>query len=385
MISSRERVVAALSHRETDRPPQDLGSTCNTSITRIAYRNLREYCGMDPDNAAPFLSKDMQVVEVDRALLERLHIDTRGVHAGPPDVDRSAVLSSDSFGDEWGIRYRAAVRDGEILYYDAVHSPLAAASSVSEIERHPWPDPDDPGRTRGLREKARSLREKTACAIVGHMGDTSIFQACTTLRGMENFFVDLLTDGKMAGALMENVLRVQSEKMERWLAEVGGYLDVVSVGDDFGGQSGPLVSPDLFRRMIKPFLRRYFDIIRGGTQARLHLHSCGAIGELLPDLIDLGVEIINPVQVSAKGMDPALLKKKFGKDLSFWGGIDTQKSLPFGKPEDVRNEARRIAGILGKGGGYVLNPVHNIQPDVPPENVIAMYDAFFEHSDQGGQ
>jgi uroporphyrinogen decarboxylase len=183
----------------------------------------------------------------------------------------------------------------------------------------------------------------------------------------------------MAQTLMEMVLEMQLVKMERYLDEVGEYIDVVCVGDDFAGQQAPLISPALFRASIKPYLKRYFELIKRKTSAPLHLHSCGAVRDLLSDLIDIGVDIINPVQVSAAGMDPAVLKKKFGKSLSFWGGIDTQRILPYGTPEDVRNEVTRISRILGKGGGYVLNPVHNVQPDVPPQNILAMYETFFQN------
>lgn len=371
------RVSKALNHEETDRPPADLGSTCNTSITKIAYRNLRSHLGYPPENKPKFLSEEMQVVEVEDSILERLHIDTVGVHANPPDVDRPDRFSEDRFIDEWGIKYKAARSNGEVLYYDIEESPLAAVSTLKELEGYRWPDPDDPGRTRGLRERAAGLRESTDRALVGHMGDTSIFQACTMIRGMEQFLTDLLINKKIAHALLERVLEIQSIKMEKFLEETGEYLDVVCIGDDYGGQSRLLISPAMFKQMIKPYLKSYFEIMKSKSPAKINLHSCGAIQDILADLIEIGVDIINPVQVSAAGMDPVKLKKRFGKELSFWGGIDTQRILPGKSPFQVAEETRRIAGILGKGGGYVLNPVHNIQPDVPPENVVAVYDAFF--------
>ncbi|HUT65123.1 MAG TPA: uroporphyrinogen decarboxylase family protein [Spirochaetota bacterium] len=378
MISSRERVRLALNHEETGRPPQDLGTSCNTSITKIAYCNLLEYLGLPIESEPPFLSQDMQVVEIEDSLLERLHIDTRGLHANPPDNDRSEVLSDQSYRDEWGISFRAATVEGKLLYYDVEGYPLSSITSVEEIERYLWPDPLDPGRTRGLKDKARRMRAETKFAIFGHMGDTSIFQACTLLRGMEQFLIDLVTERPLVQALMEKVLEIQSIKMARFLDEVGEHIDVVGIGDDFAGQSGPLISPDLFRTMVKPYLKRYCDIIKSKTDAPIHLHSCGAVMDLLPDFIELGIEIINPVQVSARGMDPAVLKEKYGKDLCFWGGIDTQNVLPYGTPEEVKEEVARISGVFGKNGGYVLNPVHNLQPDVPPENIVAMYETFFD-------
>jgi uroporphyrinogen decarboxylase len=374
-LSSRERVRRALNHEETDRPPADLGSTCNTSITKIAYRNLRKYLGFSSSYEPVYLSGEMQVVQPEESILERLHIDTRGVHAHPPDIDNSRKISEDVFTDEWGIQYRAAWRNGEVLYYDIEKSPLSHEITLKDIEHHRWPDPHDPGRTRGLREQALAFRRSTEYALVGHMGDTSLFQACTMIRGMEEFLMDLIVNRKIAQALLEKVLDIQAVKMEKYLEAVGEYLDVVSIGEDYGGQTGPLISPDLFRQLVKPYLKSYFDIVKQKSPAKLHLHSCGAIEELLGDFIDIGVDIINPVQVSARGMDPVILKRRYGKRLSFWGGIDTQRMLPRGSPREVELEVRRIIDILGKDGGYVLNPVHNIQPDVPPQNVVALFDA----------
>jgi uroporphyrinogen decarboxylase len=371
------RVLKALNHEETDRPPADLGSTCNTSITKIAYRNLRNHLEYPPEDNPKYLSEEMQVVEVEESILERLHIDTVGVHSSSPDVKRSRRFSWDRIMDEWGIKYKAARKNSEVLYYDIEESPLAAFSTVKEIEDYNWPDPDDPGRIRGLKERVSQLRGSTDYALVGHMGDTSIFQACTMIRGMEQFLTDLVINKKFAHALLEKVLEIQSVKMKNFLHEAGEYLDVVCIGEDYGGQSGLLISPAMFKQIIKPYLRTYLEIVKKNSTAKINFHSCGAIQDILADLIEIGVDIINPVQVSAAGMDPVVLKKRFGKVLSFWGGIDTQRILPGKSPDEVAGETRRIAGILGKGGGYVLNPVHNIQPDVPPENIIALYDAFF--------
>jgi uroporphyrinogen decarboxylase len=376
-MTPRMRVLKALNHEETDRPPADLGSTCNTSITKIAYRNLRSHLGYPPENNPKYLSEGMQVVEIEESILERLHIDTVGVHANSPDISRSRRFSVDRIMDEWGIKYKAARKNGEVLYYDIEESPLEAFSTVKELEGYNWPDPDDPGRTRGLRERASRLRGSTDRALVGHMGDTSIFQACTWIRGMEQFLTDLVINKKIAHALLAKVLEIQSIKMEKFLEETGEYLDVLCIGDDYGGQSGLLISPSMFKQTIKPYLKSYFEIMKSKSSAKINLHSCGAIQDILADLIEIGVDIINPVQVSAAGMDPFMLKKRFGKSLSFWGGIDTQQVLPGKSPEEVARETRRIAGILGKDGGYILNPVHNIQPDVPPENIVALYDAFF--------
>jgi len=375
MLTSRDRVNKALNHEETDRPPLDLGSTPNTTITKIAYDNLKKYLGIPLDSEPQVMSQSMQVVEVDEPVLERLHIDTRPILANLPDKSKSRQVCEDIYIDEWGIKYRAAKRNGEVLYYDIAEHPLSDATTVQDIEKYDWPDPYDLGRTRGLKEKAKTLRQNSNYALVGHMGDTSIFETCWYLRGMEQFFNDLMINKKMAKALLKKVFEVQSIKMEKYLNEVGEYLDVASVGDDICGQLGPLISPDLYREMIKPYHRAYFELIKSKTSAKLHLHSCGTVQYLLDDFIEIGVDIINPVQMSAKGMDPEILKEKYGDRISFWGGIDTQHILPNGSPEEVTNEVRRMVKILGKDGGYVVSAVHNVQVDVPPENIVAMCDA----------
>jgi uroporphyrinogen decarboxylase len=226
-----------------------------------------------------------------------------------------------------------------------------------------------------LREKAEKLRAKTDYALVGHMGDTAIFQKATFLRGMEAFLVDSVSEPRLFMRILERILEIQARKMENYLGAVGEYLDVVSIGDDLGTQNGPLISPEAFRRLIKPYLRDYFQVVRKKSKAKLHLHCCGSISLLLDDLIEIGVDVINPVQITARDMEPEGLKERFGDRLSFWGGIDTQRILPCAAPEEVANETRRIVEIMSRGGGYVVNPVHNIQWDVPPENVVAMCEA----------
>lgn len=371
--SHRDRVLRALSHQEPDRVPFDIGSSPNTTIVKIAYENLRRHLGLCLYEPVRMMSVAFQTVMVDEPILEFLDIDTRAVLGHPPDHSRGRVIGDESFIDEWGITRKAArSADGTILYYDIVEHPLAGATTVSEIETYEWPDPDDPGRVRGLREEVEALRRIDA-ALVGHQSDTAIFEKCWALRGMENFLVDLVLNKKMAQALLEKVYEIQSRKMEQFLAVVGDYLDIVAIGDDLATQMAPIISPALYREMIKPYHARYFSLIKSKTKARLKLHSCGAVEPLLDDLIDIGVEIINPVQVSAVGMNPKDLKNRYGEQLVFWGGIDSQNTLPYGSPEDVRREAVQRVSELGAGGGYILSCVHNIQADVPPENIVAMF------------
>lgn len=365
-------------HEEPDRPPLDLGSTVNTTISKIAYDKLRKHLGVSLDREPQTISKPFQIVDVDEEILESLHVDTRAVWGNPPDEDRSRQPSADIYIDEWGIKYRAAKVGDQVLYYDAIEHPLSDMTTVREIEKYHWPNPYDPGRTHGLGEIAKHLKENTDYALVGHMGDTSIFETCWFLRGMGQFFKDLIKNKKMAESLLNQVYEIQSAKMERYLDEVGKYLDVVAIGDDVAGQLGPLISPDLYREMVKPYHRRYFELIKNKTRAKLHLHSCGTVQHFLDDFIEIGVDIINPVQVTAQGMDPRMLKERYGSRIVFWGGIDSQYLLPQGTPKEVAQEVKNMVEILGQDGGYVIGAVHNIQPDVPPENIVALFDTAAE-------
>jgi uroporphyrinogen decarboxylase len=379
MFTPRLRMWFALAHRKPDRPPLDLGSTPNTGISKLAYLKLVQYLGIQLKCEPRILHVPFQLVEVEEEVLEVLHIDTRPVYANPPARSQARFLEGGAYKDEWGVIYRPVKYQGQVLYYDMVESPLSNARTLRDVEGHSWPDPCDPTPFAGLGEKAKKLRDKTEYALVGHPGfSTSIFQAACSIRGYANFLIDLMKRKELAHAILQIITEIQIERMKRYLQEVGPYLDVVCVGDDFCHQRGPLMSLQIFREMLKPYLKRYYETIKSFTSAKLHLHSCGAVHHILDELIDIGVDIINPVQVSAEGMEPSWLKKRFGEKIVFWGGIDTQKILPFGSVEDVRREVRRITQILGENGGYVLSAVHNIQADVPPENIVAMFDEAYK-------
>ncbi|MFO8007324.1 MAG: uroporphyrinogen decarboxylase family protein [Candidatus Brocadiia bacterium] len=226
------------------------------------------------------------------------------------------------------------------------------------------------------------LLEESDYALVGDPA-TSLFERAWYLRGFIDFMTDLLTDEAFAAALPDKILEIRMAELGDFLEEVGDCIHVIMLGDDLGQQGGPLIAPPLYRRLVKPRHRELVQFVRQRTDACIFYHSCGSVTEFLPDLTEMGVDVINPVQVSARDMDPTRLKSRYGDRLCFWGGVDTQHVLPYGTPEEVQHEAERRIGQLGAGGGYVLNAVHNIQPDVPPENVVAMYaaaDAEHAHS-----
>lgn len=377
VMSHRERVLTTLAHCEPDRIPLDLGSTVNTGILISAYRRLLKHLGLERE-ASPRKSSGsanwLGLATVDEAVLQRFDIDTRGIKLGPPDNWRGLQLPDDSYQDEWGVvRRRAPGAD----YYDLVKSPLNGEITVTDIAQFQWPDPYDPGKTRGLREKALHLRQNTDYAVVLHLADICVHTS-QFMRGFEYWFTDFILDPKLIEALMDAILEIRLAEAEEALAQVGDLVDIVSCSDDVGGQNGPLISPQMHRRFIKPRHKKFFDLVHSRTAARLLFHSCGSVYVLLGDFIDIGVDILNPVQVSAAEMNTTRLKKEYGDRLVFWGGIDTQHVLPFGTVAEVREEVRRRIHDLAQGGGYMLTAVHNIQPDVPPENICAMYEAALE-------
>ena len=207
-----------------------------------------------------------------------------------------------------------------------------------------------------------------------------IFEQPARTMGLENFLMALVSEPVFADRLMDRITDIYIESCNRYLDHVGPYISVFTFWDDVCGQDGWLIRPDLYRKVIKPKQRRLVDAIKKKTDARLFYHSCGAAFDLIPDLIDLGFDILNPVQVSARGMDTARLKRTFGKDITFWGGgVDTQHVLPFGTPAEVRDEVKRRIDDLAPGGGFVFAAVHNIQAYCPPENVVTAFDTALEY------
>jgi uroporphyrinogen decarboxylase len=252
--------------------------------------------------------------------------------------------------------------------------PLQEAEDLEAIESYPWPDPKETIVTDGLRERARRLRQETDFAVCGYMGGASIFEQTWYLRSYEGLLIDFMVNKEFAHALLSKVLDVRKKNADIYLSEVGEYLDVFQIGDDIATQENPAMSPVLYREMLKPYHAELFRYIKERTPAKLYYHSCGSVIPLIDDLIEIGVDALNPIQVSAKGMDTAELKRRFGDRIAFWGAIDSQRTLPFGSVDTVRAEVRQRISDLGPGGGYILAGVHNLQPDIPPENIVAMYE-----------
>lgn len=365
-MTSRERVLAALNHDEPDTIPLDLGSTSVTSLTLPAYMRLREYVGLAPDEPEIF-DRAQGLVIPGTDFLEFFGVDTRG--AVPPGRPVASCFVESEFTDSFGIRRRRP--DGG-YWYDVISFPLEGLDRT-QIEHFPWPNPQDHIESyRTIAERAKLLRTQTDAAVVLSLGAASVFERGLVLRGYEDFLVDLIIQPDVAEAIMDHLLAFSLAQMELVLPMVQGQVDIVKISDDLGTQKGLLVAPETYRRLIKPRQAQLIATIkRLCPAAKVFLHSCGAVRDLIPDFIEIGVDILNPVQVSAVGMDPAGLKRDFGHDIVLWGGIDSQGVLVHGDPAAVAEHVHRLIDILAPGGGFVLAVVHNVQPEVPPGNLFA--------------
>jgi len=263
------------------------------------------------------------------------------------------------------------------LYFDQMYHPLAEATTIAEIEAFDLPDISDEEMV-WLRRKARRLYETTGKAIMGELGG-NILEAAQNLRGWEQFMVGMAREPKLAQALAQKLADHYTANLPRYLDAVGDYVQIIQMGDDLGTQRGPQMSPRMYRQIIKPAHRQVYEYVKTHSDLYIFLHTCGSIYRLVPDLIEVGVDILNPVQISAAEMDPARLKREFGQDVVFWGGgADTQHVLPNATPEEVRQHVQELIEVFAPGGGYVFCQVHNIQANVPPENVVAMFETALE-------
>ena len=372
---ARERVLMALNHQEPDRVPIDLGGTPVSGICRGAYADLLAQMGL-PGREIRTIDIIQQLAGVDEDVLQALEVDFRPISSNPPADYRLEIVDEgdcEAYTDEWGAKLRRPKLAGH--YFDRVEYPIHE-STLAALARYPWPDPDDPSRYRGLRQQAHALREQTPHAIVGRCDlGADVLARPQWIRGYAESMLDLAANPDFAEAFLDRLTDIAIRAWGHFLAEVGEYVDVVAMFDDLGMQDRPLISPAMYRRLVKPRHARIIAAIKARTKAKVFFHTDGAILDLIPDLIDIGVDILNPVQVSAKGMDDtAELKRRFGRDLTFWGGAcDSQRVLPFGTLEEARAETRRRIADLAPGGGFVFAPIHNFQDDVSGEKVMALY------------
>ena len=367
IMTPRERVMAAINFKVPDKIPTEFGSTNCTTISRKGYAEVKKLLGINKPDV--LYMEDFQLSVIDEEALQLLDTDTRGVPGKPHFYDKK-IIDENSYYDNFGIKYLMP-KNG--LYYDMVENPLAKMETLEEIkDKYEWPDPINPKVVEGLHEQAKKLKEENKYAIVGDMVNTGIFEPSHYLRGFENFLMDMMINEDIACYILEKMFDYQCKRYEAYLNQVGEYLDIVFVGDDLASNQSMLCSPLVYRNIIKPFQKEYFKFIKSKTKAKLLYHSCGSVTPVIDDLIEIGVDILNPIQVNSNNMDTKMLKEKYGDRLCFCGAIDTNKVLPKGSVQDVRDEVKRRIDDLGPSG-YILAAVHDIQADVPAQNVIEMY------------
>jgi uroporphyrinogen decarboxylase len=367
--------MAALKHQEPDRVPVDLGGTGCTTMTVKAHARLRAHLGLPEEPPPVMWSARSTTVVPDEAILRRFDVDARAILLGTPLARPDRKLSEDMLLDEWGVTW---TRHGGSHYINS-DGPFCRleAPSLQDLEKFDWPEPADPGRFQGLRDRAKKLHEETDYAVILTLSNGPV-HLCQYVRGYGTWLEDLLLRPIFAETLLARVADILIEIANRALEEAGAYVDIVMYGDDIATQNAALFRPDLYRHMIKPRHKALNDAIKRYGKPILY-HSCGSVYGLIRDLIEVGIDALNPVQVSAADMDTERLKREYGRDLTFWGGIDTHRVLPLGTPAEVREEVKRRIDHLNGNGGYIVCAVHNLQPEVPPENVVAMYEAALEY------
>lgn len=390
--------------------PIDQGSMRSTGLMAIAYNRLKRHLGVED---SPTIMYDLvqQLAQPDDWFLERFHIDVIDLGRAfvNPKEWKPWTLpdGSEALVPPW---FTPQMRDGDVeilgrdgrvigrqpkgaLYIDQTYWPLAGPDGLENYEpleekmeqaiwaalpAPPFDQPLTDERLEEIERVARYMYENTDYAISLSIG-CNLFEWCQWLFGMENTYIYMGAEKRRLGRFLDRLVEYHTETLERLLPRVRGYVQILVVGDDLGMQTGPQMSPETYRELFLPRHKRLYHYAKELADAAIFMHCCGGIYELIPSLIEAGVDILNPVQTSAAGMDPATLKREFGRDLTFWGGgSDTQYLLPSGTPEQVRDDVRRRLEIFMPGGGYVWNQVHNVLADVPAENVVAMLDAAYE-------
>lgn len=380
-VNSEQRIKRTLEHKEPDRIPFDFGSGGATGITIGAYRKLLSYLGIKKEDIPIRGGIQWQLAKVDENVLEKLKVDTRRLSPNPPSTWKLLIQEESNykyFTDVWGIKWRMPKQGG--LYYDVYQSPLQGEISQKDIDRYPWPNFEDPTVIKGLKEMGEEFSRKGK-AIVGDRIGGGFFEDSFLIRGFENFYLDLASNPSLACYLMDKLLEIRMAYWGMFLKHLGEYCLVVGESDDLGIQNTTVISLEMYRKYIKPRHKKLFSYIKKlAPHCYIFLHSCGSVYDVIPDLIEVGVDILNPIQVNAAKMDTRKLKKEFGKELTFWGGgVDTQDILPHGTPQQVKDEVKRRIDDLSPGGGFVFATVHNIQSDVPPENIMAMWETLQEY------
>ncbi|MFO7585660.1 MAG: uroporphyrinogen decarboxylase family protein [Anaerolineales bacterium] len=379
-MTSRERVLAAINHREPDRVPIILGTSNTTGMKGNVYRNLKKYLGIEAGERYIYDWPELGTALLDEQTLQRLHSDARGVLDLYPSwvYERNQSRPPhDPFIDDWGTGQKE-VQPG--LWYPGIH-PMAGATTIEEIEAYPWPDMDDPSRVAHVREQARNLAESNQYAIIGTPWLLFPFERAHAMQGLDVFLYNMAANPEFAKALLEKIAELCKILMGHFLDEIGDNIDIIKIGDDLGTQESLMISPRMYRQLLKPIHADFISFIKSKTKAKVFFHTDGDVFNLIDDFVEIGVDILNPIQTSAGKMSNLeALKERWGDQLAFCGAVDTHHILPFGTPQEVRDEVQRVLKIMAPGGGYMLSSVHTIMDEVPPENIMAMVEAVLEFS-----
>ncbi|WP_299027379.1 uroporphyrinogen decarboxylase family protein [uncultured Thermanaerothrix sp.] len=379
-LTPRERVLAVLAHERPDRVPIFIGADLTTGILSQAYLNLKTYLGLEPHIEGYLYDwPELGAPLIEETVLEHLHSDVRGVQDRFPAAtyhrNRTRPPAT-PYWDDWGVGQTEIAPD---FYYPSIH-PLAQAHTLDELLNYPhWPDMNDPTRYAHVPQQAAHLARENRYAIVAAPWLIAPLERACQLQGMQTFLIHLVENPDFAQALLEKIKALCLTHLGHFLKALGDHVDILILGDDLGAQNGPLISPRLYRRILKPIHAEIIAFAKAHSPAKIFFHSDGDVSAFLDDFVEIGVDILNPVQTSAGQMgNLAELKRRYGKKLTFCGGIDTQRVLSIGTPEDVRQEVKRVIEILGEEGGYFLAAVHSITNEVPPQNILAMVEAALE-------
>lgn len=382
-MTSRERVLRALNHQPTDRIPIDIGGMHNLTTMHIdAYQNLKEHLGLTEE--AELSSPHSQSVQPTAELLRRFHSDCAPLYIPLQENEKNPTQEADgseTYVDIFGVKWRRA--EGS-LYFGAEGHPMADFEELEEFEAYPFPDPNYDYGYDMLAARAKELYETTDYALVmnGPL-DGATYVPVQQWMGFEEFFVKLLTEPEIVEFCLDKVVEFQIAQWKIIFDKMGDYFQVVRISDDLGTQNAPIMSPDTYRELIKPRQKKIVDYIKSRKpDIKIIYHCDGAVLPFLPDMVEIGFDAWNPVQVTADGIDDtARLKREFGDKLCFWGaGCDSQQVIARETPDGIRAEVRRRINDLAAGGGLVLGSIHNLQKNVPPENMVAFYDALGEYS-----
>lgn len=359
MTECRTRVLTAVDHRPPDRPPVFM-----TLTPQVAER-LADAVGVPRE---PPLDSLLSTRISHARLLTHLGNDAVGIAACAPPDARTRREEDGTLVNEWGMRFRSVG-----LYDEFSQFPLAHASAVEDVESWPLPDPLAEGRYDAAEATVREFG--SGYAVIGDL-ECSMFETAWYLVGLEKMLRDMATNEAYVSVLLDRLVELSTRT---GLELIRRGAEVIWAGDDFGTQAGMLMSPAMWRRFFKPRIRGMFDAFRDAKpDVKLAWHSCGSIVPIIPDFIEIGLDILNPIQPRARGMEPHFLKRHYGRDLVFFGGLDIQELLPRGRPQEVKDEVHRLVEILGEGGGYILAPAHNVQDDTPTENILAVFEAVRE-------